>query len=428
MKIYPKILVVSHNCFSKHGSNGRTLGNLFINWPKESLAQFYINNELPNSEVCNNYFRITDIEVLNSYYKRKNIGTHITDLIKETDNEDSVNNSKKFNELYRKSRKKTNFKYIVRNLLWNMNKWRKKEFQIWVEKFNPDLILLQIGDYSFMHRIALDLSKLRGIPIILYNSEDYYFKDKKSLSPLYHLFRFGYKRQFENVINYSSHSIYNSKMLQDTYLKKFDHESSVIMTSTEIEPSPDKKKNESITFSYLGNLGVGRHEPLIEIANTLHEIDSNLFLDLYGSVPDGIIGKLLSECDSIRLKGFVSYEQVKKVLMESDVLVHAENFSEYYQWDLKHAFSTKIADYLASGTCFLCYAPSNFASTKYLLDNKVAFVVTEKKHLKKILQELLECENNRQIFSGAALEISKFNHNIIKNSWKFEKIILQSIN
>ena len=57
---FPRVLVISNNCFSKTDSNGRTLGNFFVGWPKDRLAQFYIQNASPDFEVCENYFRVTD--------------------------------------------------------------------------------------------------------------------------------------------------------------------------------------------------------------------------------------------------------------------------------------------------------------------------------------------------------------------------------
>ena len=71
MKDYPKVLVVSNNAFSKTGSNGRTLGNLFTNWDSGKIAQFYIYNEEPLHCKCENYYRITDKNMIKSIFTRK---------------------------------------------------------------------------------------------------------------------------------------------------------------------------------------------------------------------------------------------------------------------------------------------------------------------------------------------------------------------
>ena len=51
---YPKVLVISNECFSNESSNGRTLKNLFYGWPINKLAQFYIISKKPDFQTCNN--------------------------------------------------------------------------------------------------------------------------------------------------------------------------------------------------------------------------------------------------------------------------------------------------------------------------------------------------------------------------------------
>ena len=61
---FPKVLVISHNVFSNTSNMGRTLKNFFIGWDKDSLAQLYLRSEIPTTNVCENYFRITDFDML----------------------------------------------------------------------------------------------------------------------------------------------------------------------------------------------------------------------------------------------------------------------------------------------------------------------------------------------------------------------------
>lgn len=418
MENYPKVLVLSHNCFSKSGSNGRTLTNFFKGWSKDKLAQFYISSETPDCEVCDKYFRVTDMEVIKSFIKK--------DKCNIIDQKKTNKKTNKFKEIYQMFSKKNSINYIIRNFIWNKNNWWDDNFDNWLEKFNPEVILIQLGDYSFMLKLALKIAKNRNIPIVIYNSEDYFFKDKKSLSPFYYYYRNDYKKQVKEIISYSSHSIYNSEILQETYNKGFKHKSSVIMTSTDIIGIKNKKIGQIKKISYLGNLSVGRYESLIEIGECLNKIKSNIKLDIYGEIPNKKIKKYFESCSGINLKGFISYNKVVEVMKESDLLVHAENFSEFYRWDLKHAFSTKIADSLASGTLFFMYGPPELVSTKYLLENKVAVVVTEKKELEKKLKELILDKkiNDKKVLK--ALEIVEKNHNIENNRKLFKEIIIES--
>ena len=56
----PRILVISHNVFSKSTAMGKTMSSMLSCVPPENLAQLYFHSEVPTTDVCKNYFRITD--------------------------------------------------------------------------------------------------------------------------------------------------------------------------------------------------------------------------------------------------------------------------------------------------------------------------------------------------------------------------------
>lgn len=422
----PKVLVISHNCFSHTGSNGRTLANLFSNWDKDKIAQFYISQEEPDDYFCNSYYRITDSDVIKSFF-RDNVGKEI----KGFSINHSVNKTKKKNSniyiIFKRLFKNNSIGYLGRNLVWNINNSKNQRFYEWVEQFSPDIVLLQAGDYEFMFKIALNIIRKRKIPLVVYNSEDYYFKDYKKYAPFYRIYRYLYKKQFEKTYKNASHIIYSNKLLQETYNKKFNHKSTTLFTPTQVTKRNHSPKNPLPVISYLGNLGVGRHIPLIEIAESLNSIDKRLKLDLYGKFPDNLIEKEILKCKSINYKGFISYDEVKKVMKKSDLIVHAENFSDFYKKDLKHAFSTKLADSLACGTPFFVYAPESLAITRYLSEKKAACIVTKREDLMRNLEKILSDKDIQNvILNNAELAVKEdfISENI---HTKFEYIIRQSL-
>ena len=60
----PKVLVVSHNVFSSLSNMGKTLSVFFDDWDSDSIAQLYFHSEVPYSNICNHYFRVTDWTLL----------------------------------------------------------------------------------------------------------------------------------------------------------------------------------------------------------------------------------------------------------------------------------------------------------------------------------------------------------------------------
>lgn len=420
---YPHVLVVSNNCFSKIDSNGRTVSNFFKGWPKEALAQFYIQEKFPDFSICNNYFCVTDRNAVKAIFC-KTKGQRVT-VAKE--NYCFVKKSKSnFKTFF----KKNALSMIIRNLVWNIGAWKNDEYKHWLDSFCPDLILFQVGDSAFLYKIVMSIANSRHIPVVVYNSEAYYFKDKydyfisKGIShliyPLFiHQLRVGF-RLLQRMVVYN---IYSCKELKERYDLEFNTPSMVLYTSTDVFPENDVANNTTIKVSYLGNLGVGRHEPLIDIANALQEISCNIKLNVFGKTPNAKVKEKLVNNRGICYNGIVSYENAIQIMKESDILVHVENFSNFYREDLKYAFSTKIADSLAIGKCFLLYAPKEFACSKYVFDNKVGYLVSDQCLLYPTLKMLIASSEKRMKYTESALKIVKKNHNSEKNAKTIYNII-----
>ncbi len=417
---YPRLLAISNNCFSKTNSNGRTLGNFFKSYKISNLAQFYIQNEAPDFDICENYFRVTDKEVLLSYIKRTEVGAVITnhpaDFIATT------------NATHKRGEKNP-ISFLIRNIIWNSNCWQGQTFKNWLEGFNPEIVLLQAGDSEFMLKLATKIATDRNIPLLIYNSEDYCFKKKNFMKSnffldlFYPIFRYKLKRQYDKTLAVAAHSIYICDALKKLYDNEYSCPGTTIMTSTDIKPVENKPLNQVPVVSYLGNLGVGRHEPLIEIADTLQRINSDCKLDIYGKIPNEDIKQKFESCNGINYKGFVNYDEVVSIMQKSDLLIHVENFSDFYREDLKYAFSTKISDSLACGTCFFVYAPLEIASIKYLIDNQAACVVTKQENLQGELERILFDKEKRNNYISKAKKVVEENNDSKKNQVKFLNIV-----
>ena len=64
-----KVLIISHNPITTYQSMGKTMLSLFSAFDRSELCQLYIYPTLPDIDVCDSYFRITDRDVLKSLKK-----------------------------------------------------------------------------------------------------------------------------------------------------------------------------------------------------------------------------------------------------------------------------------------------------------------------------------------------------------------------
>jgi len=420
---YPRVLVFSNNCFSKTDSNGRTLGNFFIGWPKDKLAQFYIQSAEPDFDYCSNYYRVTDSQALRSVYSNSRGGVikpkNEVDVFPKNNSTDSI-----------KHQKRNAMTMLVRDVVWSLRRWMNQEYRIWVNAFQPDIVLLQAGDCPFMFDIAVQTAKEYRAKLVIFNTEGYYFKDfdyfKSYGIPhtLYPVFRARLISAMNKAYKLADYAIFNCDSLNEDFSKEFSVKSEVIYTTSKSTKKNNEKESTSeFVVSYAGNLGVGRPQSLIEIANTLHDINQDYYLDIYGTIPNESVHRAFSKCEGIRFHGRISYEEVQNIMQDSDLLIHVESFDPYYKKDLKYAFSTKIADCLASNRCFMMYAPTDFEETRYLLQNNAAFVVPSSDKLVETLQLLIKCPDVRSKYIKNALKLYRQNHNQDVAMKKFQKIL-----
>ncbi len=403
-----KILVVSHNVFSKTGNMGKTLCSYFENFNKEDLAQFYIHSEVPTVDICENYYRVTDKEMIKSILGFKAgtvLGSNNIDIDRNTSRTDSGGDAK----LYQKARKRTPLIYLARNLWWRLGHYNTKKFNAWVDEFNPDCVFFVSGDYAFMYDIALKIAKKKNIPLYISCMDDYYFNNKNANRFLGDFQHKAFMKSVKKAIDYSSALFCICDSMSKDYNKYFNKKCITIHTAASFGSQLAANKTNQI--SYIGNLGYNRHLQLVDIGKELKKFDLAVnHIDVYSSEIREEILKYMIDENGIVFHGSIPADEVKKVMAESLAVIHTESFDENMKNSVKYSVSTKIADSLMSGTCILAYGPEEIASIKYLSDNDAAICINSKDDLKTGLEELLNDEKRRNEVINNAVNLAKKNH------------------
>lgn len=407
-----KILVVSNEALANTSSNGRTLRNFLLNIPKEQLAQFYIHGE-PDDGVCSDFYRVSDKDALNAFLFKKRKESTVK-------NAPTSNGNKKINKNCRTM--------VIRDIVWKSYRWWTKDFDSFVKRFSPDVIFLQAGDAPFMYDLTMKLSRKYNLPIIMYNSEEFVLKEKlysgaKKNSIWHKWLKRRLEKSYKKIMQTVKHCIYNTEFLEQQYQKRYPHQgkSSVLYTVSELERMADKTDKAHFNLLYCGNLGVGRVDPLDEIAKVLYCVDNAATLDVYGRFVNEEDEKKLCSNLNVRYGGVVSYETVKSLMSEASMLVHCENKDRLA--NLRGAFSTKIADSLASGKPFLVYAIKEYPFVQYLDENQSAHIATDPCELEKVLRDCINNAYYRVKYVGNAVCLAAENHRSSKNAQKMCNLI-----
>lgn len=412
MSTYKRILIVSNECFSSSSSNGRTLMNFFKDYDKESIAQFFLHGT-PDQNICSNYFQVTDTDAKNAFLGRK------------IDKKKKIVSKHSNNKVIRNCRN-----LLIRDIVWRSYRWWSKELDTFISTFNPECILLQAGDSPFMFHITRRISKRYSIPIIIYNSESYVLKEKlysrvKKNSFFHKLLQYELKGQYKAIMKKASYCIYSTEALEQDYQIKYPHpgKSKSLYVSSSLKPAVvcDKKENDQFHILYCGNLGVGRAEIIVKMANVFNEINKNIKFIICGSFPTDDDLKKASSIPCVDYRGRVSYQEALKLMSCCDLLVHCENTNRVN--NLYYAFSTKIADCLALGKPFLVYASEKYPFVQYLHNNKAAYIAQTTEELNEIINQMLIDNDFKNKYINNAILLAKKNHNIEKNSELMKNII-----
>lgn len=420
-----KVLIISHNCIDTCNNMGKTLLSLFQTFKKEELCQLYIYPTLPDIDVCESYYRITDMDVLKSYFKTKVNGKTINK--EEINSDNKLFENEKIKHMYRKNDKKTFFKKMFRDFIWGTSNWFNEDLKKWLDDEKPTHIFVAPGEKNFFYNIAFKCSNYLNIPIITYICDDYYFINQKNKF-LDRIYQKKLKRNIEKLIDKSSEIITICNELSQCYSKRFNKKCNVIMTGINLKNIAENLCTDDIKiFSFFGNISKKRYLNIYDIGTAIDNINKkykkDLKLTLYTDNTDEKIIKLLKKVNAIEYHQFVTGEKYTKALKNTDIFIHTESFDTEYTNLVKHSISTKIPECLNSGKLLLAYGTDSVASINYLKKNKCAFVITKKDDLEEKLYEIITKKELREEIIDKALRIGRENHDSMKNSEELRNII-----
>ena len=400
-----RILVISNEAFSKGNSNGRTIMNLLSGVNKKNLAQFYIHG-VPDDNFCSADYHNSDSDALRAYF-------HLTKQKSIPNKCKSENKKKRF------SVKRSSMNHVLRDLIWQSWSWWSDEFNIFLENFRPNIVLLQAGDAPFMYALALKIAKRYKAKLIMFNTEAYVLKRKiyssVSIFNVWHMIlKYSLRHQYQKYMEQVSYCIYNTEALELAYQKKYPHKgkSSTLYTSSDM-PELISRSSGPFSLLYCGNLGVGRDEVLNQVAEILFKIDHTACIDVYGKFNDHKSQQRLCANKNINYHGFIDYKKIPALMSKASMLIHCEKDERVD--NLRFAFSTKIADCLSSTCPFLVYASREYPFVQYLQHNKCAHIASGKEELELVLRKCIDDIAYRNKYRESALIVSRKYHNFQNN-------------
>ena len=149
------------------------------------------------------------------------------------------------------------------------------------------------------------------------------------------------------------------------------------------------------------------------LAKAIEKVNNGIqkaYLDIYSGTPvnEDILSMLNIEGASTLHKAR-SFEDIKQIMREADIVLHVESFDEEQMKLVRLSFSTKITDCMQSGSMMMAIGPEIVASIDYATRLPGCVVVNNLDNLDKTIRGLLDCNNT--IIENAA----KTNRFALKN-------------
>jgi len=425
MSRHHRILIVGTIPYNKNTSS-RAFDAYFHNWEKENIRQIFSNTKTPVKGHCGSLYQITDQRLLKCRLKKiDEVGVIFEDkdLPDDWKDNDLEVGSSFVSYLYKIGSKDTPLKYLLRKWVWNKKYWDTKKLENWLDEFQPECVFLAFSDDFFIPEIALFVAEKYNIPIMSCIGDDYYFNDKRSISPFYHFYRTRYKALIRKVFAHKGSAIYIGDKIRDKYNSEFGLNGETVYLTSDIERHPFRKINrEHPRITYCGNIRLGRNKSLADIGEALVQIDPSYRLEVYSAEKNEEFISVLRGKPGIDYRGAVPYKEVMQVMADSDIVVIVEGFSQKDVQITRYSLSTKAADAMATGGQILVYGSMDCGVIEYMASTECAVVCDKKDDLKVSIERLLsDVEMQKRLYEQSE-KMSVEHHDKDRNLTLSEKM------
>lgn len=384
-----KILVISDVPWSDDNSVGNTFDNIFHNQAGIEFANLFCKSGNVKSEIPSKIYQMNEKMIIKKRFSKTKKKNDLKTVNKEGENVLN-HNEKRFYDIVRNLRFPSFF--IGRELLWKIGKWKTKELDEFLEGFSPDIVFSFCLDSSYYLDIIKYSVEKTSARLVLYFVDDVYAY--RGRAPLYLLHQ-SFVRKKMKRLSKDANLLYGATPdLCEEYSAKFEREIYKLYKVRKEYSYEEKISTAPLKLTYAGNLFYGRWKVLALLAQAISEINEKsekqiIHLDIYTSgLYNDKIEKSLNIKDASELKEKISYEEVKKVLRDSDIVLHVESFERKEIRKTRLSFSTKILDCMESGSCLMAIGPKETASINILKQNNIAEIID--KFNKEVIKEELE--------------------------------------
>ena len=399
--MYPKILFITINGWN-NTTGTATIPSIIQGYPVECVANIFIRADIPNSPVCDNYFQISENDVLKSIF-RKDVKPG--KRIKKSDVETvAIMNSERTSYLRCKNLH-IPFSSYIRDIIWKFGAWNNVNLQTFIDEFDPDVIMFPAeGSISFLNLAWKIIERTKKPYLMFFWDDNFTFKC--------HGFSF-YRLMLRNKIARLADKAASTFAITPKMCKEcneyFDITPQMLTRPVSIMNNKEAKEVcNPIQILYTGSLYIDRDKTIKTLIRAIREVNTDtlsFYLSIYtNSVVKDAEKKEFNIPGVCELHPGVPKEEVIKLQSQADILLFVEALRGKHRNAARLSFSTKLTDYFAAGKCILAIAPTNIAPTEYLIYRDAALIADKYKEIIFLLRKIGENTGIVQEYGKKALD------------------------
>ena len=405
------ILIFSEAAWDDKNSFGNTVSNLFCGkvWKIDTFSAFYARKQLPDNKANVMYYNLSATDIIKGIFRLKIKGQKFSskDIKNQVDSYSFAHESeqKKIDKLHQS---KNNFVYFGHELVWRSRLWINRYFKQFISRSDPDILFAFAASPFILWPLIQCVKKYTSCKVVLLIADEVYGNYDRT--PLY---RRKYLKSSLKKCILSADKLYGiSDEMSELYQKRFNRKVTTLYKGCDLSIAPKQHLNKPLRFVYAGNLLWGRDEILAQIAGVIekqNEYGEKAILEIYTgmTITDELQDKLNIPGTS-QIMGSRSYDEIKKIMHDADVVLHVESFNERNVETVRYSFSTKIIDCIQSGAQVLGIGPAGIASIEYIRKVDGAIVADDLNQISDIIGNIIhnrECIlNNIETTRKYALE------------------------
>jgi len=410
---------------SKVGAN--SWATLLSQYDSNDIANIYIRDEIPDSDICSRYFNISENKVIKSILKRNfPTGKEVCAQKCEEQNDADL---QAHNARYQKMKQKRRYSMLLaRELVWKLGKWKTKELDAFLDDFNPDIILHSMDGYIHLNRIIEYAIKRTGARAVGYIWDDN-FTYKQHSDFGYKFYRYFQRRSLVRLAKKTDEFFAISDFTKEEADRFFNVNCHILTKPLNSEPKVEYGEiQKPIKMLYTGNLFIGRDQSLLKLVKIMERLPENsVFLDVYTQTPLNEAQMAQIDPKVCCIHEPIAQAEVLKKQKEADMLLFLEAIDGPDAKVARLSFSTKITDYLSSGRCIFAIGNSDTAPMQYFIRNHAAIVCKSDDDILTELKRICTQPDIINEYAEKAMISAKKNHAPEHIQKVFDTVILSAV-